>query len=158
MAKYRVCVNGSRTVIEMYQLFGYLEDELIPDRLGKKIIINQGEAPGPDRIAKKWAILKSVEQKPFPADWDNLGKPAGYIRNVQMIDDSDMLISFWDGNSKGTKHTIDYALKKRKRVIIYLLPQGKRIEVSPNGHFFTEHVKLRNNNRPWRVARKDLLH
>ena len=50
----------------------------------------------------------------YPADWLNLGKRAGYVRNTDIVKNSDMIIAFWDGNSKGTKHTIGLAQKMGK--------------------------------------------
>ncbi len=47
-------------------------------------------------------------------DWLNLGKRAGYVRNTDIVKNSDMIIAFWDGNSKGTKHTIGLAQKMGK--------------------------------------------
>lgn len=35
-----------------------------------------------------------------------------------MADNTDMLIAFWNGTSKGTKHMIDIIHKQNKKVII----------------------------------------
>lgn len=58
----------------------------------------------------------------FPANWAAFGKRAGYIRNEQMakyaVEDGScgMLIAFWDGKSRGTKHMIDLANKHGLKV------------------------------------------
>ena len=76
-----------------------------------------GAARGADRLGEKFANESIWSLKRFPADWDNYGKRAGYIRNEQMakyaISDNSygVLIAFWDGKSKGTKHMIDLAKK-----------------------------------------------
>ena len=49
---------------------------------------------------------------------DKYGKRAGFIRNCEMVDCCDGVVVFWDGKSKGTKHTIDYASKRGKPCII----------------------------------------
>jgi ribA/ribD-fused uncharacterized protein len=54
----------------------------------------------------------------YHPDWDGLGKRAGFVRNAQMGDDADMALIFWDGQSKGTKHMIDYMEKLGKPVYI----------------------------------------
>lgn len=54
--------------------------------------------------------------KRFPAKWKEYGKAAGFVRNSEMADYSDMLIAFWDGKSKGTKNMIDNAKKKKVKV------------------------------------------
>ena len=54
----------------------------------------------------------------FFAKWDLYGKSAGYKRNVEMANNADMLIAFWDGTSKGTKHMINIMHEQNKKVII----------------------------------------
>ena len=34
------------------------------------------------------------------------------MRNLQIVDNCDYLLAFWDGKSRGTKFAIDYAEKK----------------------------------------------
>ena len=77
------------------------------DTLGETIVAERG-----------WRVLL------FPADWDTYGKRAGYIRNEQMAkfavsDESyGVLIAFWDGKSRGTKHMIDLAEKHGLEIFI----------------------------------------
>ena len=40
-----------------------------------------------------------------------------------MGDYADALIVLWDGESRGTKHMIDYATKKGLKVFIYLVKE-----------------------------------
>lgn len=42
-------------------------------------------------------------------------------RNDQMVNICDCILAFWDGTSKGTKHTIDYAKKMNKPIKIVTL-------------------------------------
>jgi len=73
-----------------------------------------GGAPGADSLAEKWAKENKKMLTIYPADWLNLGKRAGYVRNTDIVKNSDMIIAFWDGKSKGTKHTIGLAQKMGK--------------------------------------------
>lgn len=68
-----------------------------------------GMAQGADMMGYKWAKEKGIEIAEFPADWNGLGKSAGYARNEQMAQNAEALVAFWDGKSKGTKHMIDLA-------------------------------------------------
>jgi hypothetical protein len=34
------------------------------------------------------------------------------MRNQQMVDQCDKVVAFWDGQSRGTKHTVDLATAK----------------------------------------------
>lgn len=80
-----------------------------------------GCARGADTLGEEYAKKYSIPLKKFPADWDNLGKKAGHIRNCQMGDYADALIALWDGESRGTKHMIDYAMKKGLDVFVYMV-------------------------------------
>jgi hypothetical protein len=72
----------------------------------KDVEIVSGGAKGADSLGAKFASTYGLQLKKFPADWKQNGKSAGYVRNVVMADYGDILIAFWDGKSKGTKHMI----------------------------------------------------
>lgn len=54
----------------------------------------------------------------FIPDWDGLGKRAGFVRNAEMGDAADLALIFWDGQSRGTKHMIEYMEKLGKPVYL----------------------------------------
>lgn len=93
---------------------------------GVKIIteVISGGANGVDKLGEKWAKEQNIPIKRFPANWDKYGRKAGYLRNVEMAEYSDALIAVYDGKSKGTKHMIDIAKKKRLKVFIYTVKEG----------------------------------
>ena len=66
-----------------------------------------GYAQGADRLGEKWAINNGIKVTYFPADWDNYGTSAGFIRNAEMAEYADYLVAFWDMKSSGTKHMIE---------------------------------------------------
>ena len=82
-----------------------------------KMEVVSGTARGADSLGEKFAVEDGFDVKRFPADWDAYGKRAGYLRNEQMakyaVSDGcyGVLIAFWDGKSRGTKHMIDLANK-----------------------------------------------
>jgi hypothetical protein len=80
--------------------------------------IISGGARGADSLGERYAKDKCVDLKIFPAKWDIYGKSAGYKRNIEMSENADALIAFWDGKSKGTKHMIETANKKGLKVFI----------------------------------------
>jgi hypothetical protein len=84
-----------------------------------------GKARGADTFGEMWAKKMGVPVKEFPADWKNLGKAAGPIRNAQMGDYADALIAVWDGESRGTKNMIDYATKKGLKIHIHIIKDDK---------------------------------
>lgn len=88
----------------------------------KQIVIVEGEASGADKMAVRYALENGYELKPFPADWNNLGRRAGMVRNEEMMVWSSWGIGFWDGESRGTKGMINLCKPKmedRLEVIEY---------------------------------------
>lgn len=77
-----------------------------------------GCANGVDTLGEVWAIHHEIPIKKFPADWDQHGRRAGSLRNIQMGDYAQALIAVWDGKSRGTKHMIDYMKSINKPVYI----------------------------------------
>lgn len=107
-------INGSRE----FSNYALLEEkcyEILSPFIekGDKITIVEGGARGADTLAGKFAKENNFELEVYPADWEHLGKKAGLIRNIEMIEGSrsgkkpDILISFNMG-TRGTQHTIDY--------------------------------------------------
>ncbi len=78
-----------------------------------------GFATGVDTLGKEWADLNGIPAKPFKADWDKFGKPAGPMRNEQMAEYGDWLVAFWNGKSSGTKNMIDEAFIHEIGITIY---------------------------------------
>lgn len=83
-----------------------------------KVEIVSGTARGADLLGERYANDKEYPIKQFPANWDKYGKSAGYKRNEQMAKYADVLIVFWDGKSRGTKHMIDLAKRVNLKVNI----------------------------------------
>lgn len=106
-------VIGSRT-FNNYQL---LEEEILYHQLNIGKIISGG-AKGADTLAEIFAKKHDIETLILKPEWNLYGKSAGYKRNVDIINKCDICIAFWDGESKGTKHSIDIANNLKKPLII----------------------------------------
>ena len=109
----KVVIAGGRT-FDNYSFLKEKCDEILKDIVDVEIV--SGTAKGADKLGEQYSIEKGYGLKQFPADWGKFGKSAGIRRNEQMADYGDMLIAFWDGKSKGTKHMIDYSNKKKLKV------------------------------------------
>ena len=107
----RVAVIGSRNFSD------YQKVKKVLDQLEISLIVSGG-AKGADTLGYQYALENSIETLIFRAEWDKYGKSAGYIRNVDIIDNSDIVLAFWDGKSKGTLHSINLAKKKGKALLI----------------------------------------
>lgn len=66
-----------------------------------------GMARGVDLMGKAWAEANGIPVEEYPADWDQYGKRAGYLRNAEMAKNANALFAIWDGESRGTRHMID---------------------------------------------------
>lgn len=113
---HRLIIAGSRT-FENYEL---LNKTLTPF-IGNIEEIVSGTARGADRLGEQFAREHNIRIKQFPADWNNLGKSAGYIRNEQMARYATACIVFWDGESKGTKHMINLAKQYKLKLKIVIV-------------------------------------
>jgi hypothetical protein len=81
-------------------------------------LLVSGGAKGADSLGERYAKEHNIETKIFLPDWDKYGKKAGFLRNTDIINEAELIIAFWDGQSKGTKDSIDKAEKKGKKVVI----------------------------------------
>lgn len=118
---FKVVIAGGRDYINYPLLRNkclyYLKDKIEND----KVVIVSGNAKGADQLGEKFAEEFNLEIELHPADWDGLGRSAGYIRNEEMIKVADAVICFWDGESRGTGHMIAITQKANKplRIVYY---------------------------------------
>ena len=112
--KHKLLIAGSRNFND-YQL---LKKLIKPENI--ECIIS-GCARGADTLAIKYAEEFNIPIEKYPADWNKYGRSAGYIRNKVMVDKATAVICFWDGQSKGTQHTITLTKQTNKpiKVVIY---------------------------------------
>src|SRR5690606_10229445 len=77
-----------------------------------------GNAPGVDLLADAWAVTKGYPVTAYPALWKKYGKRAGVVRSLEMVKDCDAAILVWDGESKGTRHTLDMLIMAKKPFVL----------------------------------------
>ena len=120
LKELRIIVAGSRDFNNFELLWKSVEKiqrDIVAENFRdlSRVCIVSGTARGADRLGELYAERTGLYTYKFPADWDGLGKRAGYVRNAEMakfaVEDGSygVLIAFWDGKSKGTKHMIDLA-------------------------------------------------
>lgn len=80
--------------------------------------IVSGGAAGVDAIAEQYAKLNNIKLKVFKPKYNEHGKAATFIRNNEIVKNSDGVLAIWDGQSKGTQYTINKAKKENKKVMI----------------------------------------
>jgi hypothetical protein len=66
-----------------------------------------------DEVAEEFAKIHNIAIVHYPSHAGNY-----LLRNIDMVNNSDMVIAFWDMFSYGTAHTIAHAVRCNKQVII----------------------------------------
>ena len=85
--------------------------------------IVHGGAVGTDSIADSWAKANNLETIIYKPNYKVYGKRAPLVRDEEMVNFCDVVIAFYDGKSRGTKYTFDYAKKIGRKVIIHLIQE-----------------------------------
>lgn len=114
----RILVAGCRFYENYKQAEVYIDFCLQNIKKENSFIFVSGACRGADRLGELYAQKHGYAIERYPADWERYGKAAGPIRNQQMVNISDYIICFWDGKSRGTKSTIDFARLVKKPIRI----------------------------------------
>lgn len=108
----KVAIVGSRNLavnnIEKY----------LPETVDEII---SGGARGIDFCAEKYAKQAGIKLTEFLPEYKKYGRSAPLKRNLQIIDYADIVIAFWDGKSRGTKHVIENCKRLKKKVTVILV-------------------------------------
>ena len=105
----KLLIAGSRSIRDV-DISAYVPDET-------ELIISGG-AEGVAAIAEKYADEHGLPKRIFQPRYDLYGRAAPIRRNAEMVDLADVVLAIWDGVSSGTKHTISYAKKKNKELVV----------------------------------------
>jgi len=82
----------------------------------KPTSVVSGGAGGADSLAQRYAKERGMPIKIWYPNYNAWGRKAPLYRNANIVKDSDFIIAFWDGRSRGTKYTINLAREDRKTV------------------------------------------
>jgi len=91
--------------------------EQLAERAPDTVIISGG-ARGVDSWGEGAARFYGLKFEGYPADWNLYGKSAGFRRNAQIVAAADVVVAFWDGDSRGTAHTVGLAKDAEKKLKI----------------------------------------
>lgn len=94
-----------------------LEEYLPPDTAE----IVSGGAIGIDSCASEYAKSHNIKLTEYLPDYKKYGRSAPLKRNIEIINNSDIVLAFWDGNSRGTKYVIDKCKKIGEKVNVFIL-------------------------------------
>ena len=105
----KLLIAGSRS-IQQFDLTPYIPVETD--------CIISGGANGIDSLAEKYADRHRLSKIILRPQYHLYKRNAPLMRNKRMVEWADTVLIVWDGASKGTRHTMEYAQKLNKPVIL----------------------------------------
>ena len=105
----KLLIAGSRS-ITMFDLTPYIPAEADT--------VISGGATGIDALAERYADEHRLSKIIVRPQYERYGRAAPLKRNEQMVDMADAVLIIWDGCSKGTAFTLNYAKKQDKPVTL----------------------------------------
>ena len=107
----KVAIVGSRRYADLGAVRTFVET------LPLDAVVISGGARGVDTAAVDAAKARGLAVEVFPADWSQ-GLGAGFARNHTIVQAATEVVAFWDGESRGTAHTIRTAQRNGKPVTV----------------------------------------
>ena len=107
----KLLIAGSRG-IESFDLSQYVTPDVN--------IILSGGAKGVDTIAEEYADRNRLSKVILRPRYDLYGKSAPLKRNEVLIKMADKVLVIWDGVSRGSQYTINYAKKLNKDIQVII--------------------------------------
>jgi hypothetical protein len=119
---YRILVTGSRTWDDIEAVAAAI-DTAVDESGASEVVVVHGACPrGADQMAAEYVeetsgwygdfLARQVTEERHPADWERLGKRAGFARNAEMVNlGADICLAFIRDGSRGATHTADLAEK-----------------------------------------------
>lgn len=108
----RVAIVGSRNYRDLDRVRRYVAS------LPKGTIVVSGGARGVDKTAERAAKECGLNVCIFYPDWEK-GRGAGLARNKRIVHNCDRLVAFYDGESRGTGFTIEYAAQLSIECVVF---------------------------------------
>jgi len=116
-------ITGSRN-ISNYEMI----EKILNKILKSDDILIFGDARGVDTLVHRYCHNHEIQHhEPYKPDW-KIGKHAGLLRNLKMIDECDLGSAIWDGISRGTMHAIEYLSKFYKIDYIFKIKNNEIIQ------------------------------
>lgn len=117
----KIAIVGSRN----YERLDLVRDTVKKFPFGTTLV--SGGARGVDKTAEEAADVYGYKKMIFQAHWRKGGvynPGAGLERNHLIINAADKVIAFYDGESRGTMHSVELAMKAKKPLVV-IGPDGE---------------------------------
>jgi uncharacterized phage-like protein YoqJ len=122
-----IAVVGTRNFTDKNTFKRIINEVITIEGIPNKIV--SGGAIGADTLAFEWAIENSTEILVFKPRYEDFPKKKRWMapkeRNTTIVDNSDIVLAFWDMESTGTKDTINKSIKKGKKIYLYNIKENK---------------------------------
>lgn len=105
----KLLIAGSRSIKD-FDLSPYISPDVD--------MIISGGANGIDTLAEEYADRHKISKTILRPNYARYKRGAPLKRNDEMVNMADKVLVIWDGKSRGTKHTIDYAENLGKKINI----------------------------------------
>lgn len=90
--------------------------------------IVSGGAKGVDTCAREYAISHGIKLTEFKPDYARFGRGGAPLRrNITIIEYADIVLAFWDGNSRGTKFVIEKCKEMDVEVRVYNIAKEQHL-------------------------------
>ena len=110
----KLLIVGSRSITN-FDFSTYINDDVD--------LIISGGANGIDILAEAYADKMRISKLILRPDYKKYGKGAPLRRDDEMVNIADEVLAIWDGVSRGTRHTVEYA-KKCGKPLTVITPSG----------------------------------
>lgn len=87
--------------------------------------IVSGGAKGIDSCAERFAQDNNIEVLVIKPEYEKYKRAAPILRNKVIVEQSDYVVAFWDGESKGTAFVIDECIRQNKPCKVVCLKKQK---------------------------------
>jgi predicted Rossmann fold nucleotide-binding protein DprA/Smf involved in DNA uptake len=101
----KLLIVGSRSITKF---------DFSPYVFGEVDTIISGGAEGIDMLAEQYADAHRLSKYIIRPRYDLYGRAAPIKRNEKIVDMADAVLIIWDGFSKGTQYTLNYAKKNEQ--------------------------------------------
>ena len=99
-------------------------------KYGEDLHLVSGGAPsGADNLAESFTRQRGLSITIHHADWEGEGKAAGFNRNTKIVEDSDVVLAFWDFSSRGTGDTLTKCRRREPHRLMYAINPAGRVHV-----------------------------
>lgn len=118
MKKHTLLVTGSRSISNP-RIVAYVLCQVVHDLGGRVDELLHGDAAGVDKLAGQWAHTQQIRVRTMRPDlatypYRVYGSRAYHARDRAMVEQATHVVAIWDGKSRGTKLTLEYARSRDK--------------------------------------------